>query len=296
MIAFGSAITKPDVFRRCARPGIDRVAERDAVVLEHPSAGTLFEAYNAILDAAAALDGLEALVLLHQDTEIATPEFCTVVRETLADPQVGLVGCAGAIDVRSISWWEGSVTAASFTQRYEEMGGGELPAFSWDWEDAAPYARLGEVETLDGFLLVLPPWTVRTLRFDTGLGSPLHGYDLDFCLQVRAAGRKVVTAPFRAVHHHALYAMSDPDEWIAAHMAVAEKWEGREPGLPAWPGSWRERALDAEADAAAARAYGHEMLLELEAKERRIQAALEETTTSISWRLTAPLRRWGRSA
>jgi len=296
MIAFGSAITKPDVYGRCAKRGIDLVAEPDSVVLEHPSAGTLFEAYNAILDRAAELDGLEALVLAHQDAEIATPAFCSVVRTALADPEVGLVGCAGSVDVRSISWWEGSVTCASFTQRYEDMGGGELPAFSWDWDDAPPYARLGEVETLDGFLLVLPPWTVRNVRFDVDLGSPMHGYDLDYCLQVRAAGRKVITAGFRAVHHHDLYAVSDPDEWMAAHAAVAEKWEGREPGLRPWPGSWRERALRAEAEVAAARAYEHETLLDLEARARYVERSLEEAVGSISWKLTAPLRRGGLAA
>src|SRR4051794_26409841 len=160
VIAFGAAITKPDVYRRHARRGIDLVAGPDAVVVEHPSAGTLFEAYNAILDEAAGMEGLEALVLLHQDAEIVSPDFCQIVRRALADPDVGLVGCAGAIGVRSIAWWEGSVTCASFVHRYDDLGGGELPAFSWDWSEAPPYARLGEVETLDGFLLVLSPWVV----------------------------------------------------------------------------------------------------------------------------------------
>ena len=79
------------------------------------------------------------------------------------------------------------MTLASFVNRYEEHGGGDLPAFSWAWDEAPPYAHIGEVETLDGFLLVLSPWAVRTLRFDESLGE-FHGYDLDFCLQVREAG------------------------------------------------------------------------------------------------------------
>src|SRR5690349_3047680 len=70
MIAFGTAITKPDVFRRCAEPGIRRAAEADSVVLDRPACGTLFESYNALLDEAAGLDDLEALVLVHQDAEI----------------------------------------------------------------------------------------------------------------------------------------------------------------------------------------------------------------------------------
>ena len=70
MIAFGTSITRPDVYRRCAEPGIRRAAETDSQVFAFESAGSLFRSYNAVLDAAAPLDDLEALVLLHQDTEI----------------------------------------------------------------------------------------------------------------------------------------------------------------------------------------------------------------------------------
>ena len=290
MIAFGSAITKRDVYDRCARPGIARVAEPDSVVLDLDSIGSIFASYNAVLERAATLPDLEALVLLHQDTEIVSADFCAQARRALADPEVGLAGCAGAIGVRSIAWWEGSVTLASFLHRYEDHGGGEVPAASWTWGDAPPYARLGEVETLDGFLLILSPWAVRELRFDEGLGA-FHGYDLDYCLQVRAAGRKVVTTDVRAVHHHALEPFSDAEEWIAAHVALADKWEGRSPGLEPFPGDWRSRARRAEAEALAARAVDHAATLDAEAQLRFLEHALRETVTSVSWRLTAPLRR-----
>ena len=230
MIAFGTAITKPELFRRCAEPGIRRAAEPGSEVLALPATGTIFRSYNALLDRAAAFEDLEALVLVHQDAEIVDADLCDKVRDALADPAVAAVGCVGAIGVRSIAWWEASVTLASFINRYEEHGGGDLHSFSWAWDDAPPYAHTGEVETLDGFLLVLSPWAVRTLRFDEALGE-FHGYDLDFCLQVREAGRKVVTADFRAIHHRPLEMVPDPDRWIAAHVAVAEKWDGRMPGI-----------------------------------------------------------------
>ncbi len=69
-------------------------------------------------------------MLVHQDAEIVDPDFCAKVRAALADPDVGLVGCVGALGVRSIAWWEGSVTWASFAHRYAELGGGEIPAFT----------------------------------------------------------------------------------------------------------------------------------------------------------------------
>ena len=76
MIAFGSAITKPDVYRRCAEPGIRRVAESDSEIYPMDAIGSIFRSYNALLDHFTDRDGLEALVLVHQDAEIVEPDFC----------------------------------------------------------------------------------------------------------------------------------------------------------------------------------------------------------------------------
>jgi hypothetical protein len=295
MIAFGTSITKPEVFRRCAEPGIRRAAEPSSVVDAGPAVGPLAASYNALLDRAARLDGLEALVLVHQDTELVDADLCEKVRDAFADPQIGVLGCVGAIGVRSIAWWEASVTLASFINRYEEHGGGDLHSFSWAWDDAPPYAHTGEVETLDGFLLVLSPWAVRTIRFDEEL-SAFHGYDLDFCLQVREAGRKVVTADLRAIHHRPLEMVPDQEEWIAAHIAVAEKWDGRMPGIGTGPGTWRDRALRAEAERDLALAIVRWKALEETARTQAAEHALHAARSSLSWRLTAPLRRSSRSA
>ncbi len=148
------------------------------------------------------------------------------------------------------------MTLASFIHRYEEHGGGDLPAFSWAWDDAPPYAHTGEVDTLDGFVLVLSPWAVRNVRFDESLGR-FHGYDLDFCLQVREAGRKVVTADFRAIHHHALEMLPRPAR-SGSRPTCASPRSGTaacRASAPA-PGTWRERALRAEAERDAARRDG----------------------------------------
>jgi hypothetical protein len=296
MIAFGCSITDPRTYARCAEPGIGRAAEPDTVVLANAAAGSIFRSYNLLLEQAAALDGLEALVLIHQDAEIVDPDFCAKVREALADPDIGVVGCVGAIDVRSIAWWEGSVTFASFVHRYGEYGGGEVEAFSWAPRDGIPaYSRTGDVETLDGFVLALTPWVVRNIRFDESLGL-LHGYDLDFCLQVREAGRKVRTADLKVVHHHSLELVGDAESWIAAHIRVAEKWDERMPGIgrpnvDLTPGDWRQRARRAEAEAGVARLEAQSARMQLEAAQRKAQREVGVMASSLSWRLTAPLRR-----
>jgi hypothetical protein len=292
VIAFGSSITKPDVYARCAQTGIEQAAEPGSELIAAEAVGSISRSYNQLLDRAAGLEDLEALVLVHQDTEIVDADFCAKVRAALGDPDVAVVGCVGAVGVRSIAWWEGSVTLASFLNRYEEHGGGDLQAFSWAWDEAPPYARVGEVETVDGFLLVLSPWAVRNVRFDEDL-SAFHGYDLDYCLQVREAGRKVVTADFRAIHHRPLEMIPEPEPWIEAHIAVAEKWDGRMPGIGADVGSWRERALRAAAERDLAKVIAYSSRIELSARIQQLKAELAEATSSKSWRLTAPLRRLG---
>jgi hypothetical protein len=297
MFVFGCSITDPDTYRRCAQQGLERVAEPDSEVIANAAAGSLARSYNLIMNQVAERDDLEALVLVHQDAELVDQDFCAKIRELLEDPDVGVIGLVGAIDVRSIAWWEGSVTWASFTHRYEEFGGGEIKAFTWGDDEFPGYARTGEVDTLDGFVLAIAPWVVRNIRFDESI-SQIHGYDLDFCLQVREAKRKVVTADLRAIHHHSLELVSDPQVWMAAHAKIAEKWHGRMPGigLPNWGSSaedWRARARHAEAEAGAAHLELQSVKMQSQARERRLREELEEVRGSTSWRVTRPLRELG---
>ena len=131
MIAFGSSISGAEAFRRYAEPGVSLAAEPDSEVFAYAAVEPVGRTYNLVLEAAAGRADLEALVLVHPHTEIVDPNFCAKVREALSDPDVGLVGCAGARRVHSIAWWEGEVVSAPVRQRYEEYGGGEIASLSW---------------------------------------------------------------------------------------------------------------------------------------------------------------------
>jgi GT2 family glycosyltransferase len=285
LIVFGTAVVDGNLYDRTARPGIDRVREPDSLVLAHQSAGTLFRNYNLIMEMAAKQDDLEALVLLHQDAEIVDPSFCEKVREALSDPDVAVVGCAGALGVRSIAWWEGAVTWASFTHRYTELGGGQFDSYSFVPETTPSFAETGQVDSIDGFIMVLSPWAVHNLAFDENLGK-LHGYDFDICCQAREAGKKVVTMDVKMIHHHSLDLISDPETWIEAYVRLAEKWDERLPHAADRDADWRTRALRGEAAAAAAHGSAITHQLRFEALERHLQ----HLQGSWSWRLTAPLR------
>jgi hypothetical protein len=286
MIAFGSSMTSPEIYGRHAEPGIRGAAETDSRLFAHQATGSIARSYNLILDQAAACEDLEALALVHQDAEIVDPRFCEAIRGVLANREIGLVGCVGAVGARSIAWWDGVVTwSPSSSYRYGELGGGELSTSSWNGADAAVLPV--EVDTIHGFAMVLAPWTVRNVRFDESL-SGLHGYDHDFCLQIRAAGRKVVAADLGVVHHHSLDLVTDPEPWVAAHIRVAEKWDA-----DAGQADWKSRARRAEAEAAAARLLVASRQLQRDAQVSEHQSGVARIRQTRSWRLTAPLRQLG---
>ena len=291
VVAIGSAITSPEKYGKYAVPGIKLAAEPDTKVFSFASSGTLFRSYNLILDQAAELDDLEFLVLIHQDAEITDPDFVSKIREVFADPEVALVGCAGSVGVRSIAWWEGAVTWASFTHHYEELGGGEIPALTWLASEIPSYAQLGEVDMVDGFVLAFSPWAIRNLRFDEITGGALHGYDFDICHQARDAGKKVMTADLKVIHHHSIELISDLDTWVNAHIKFSKKWQHMLP-TPEGPedSQWEDRARRAEAEASAARTLAGVGHLINESMERELQ----DLRSSKSWKVTKPLRDFSR--
>jgi hypothetical protein len=109
-------------------------------------------------------------------------------------------------------------------------------------------------------------------------------------MQARAAGKKVVTTDFRAIHHHTLDLIGDQEAWVAAHMAIAEKWaatfEGD--GEPDW--KRRSRRSEAELEG---------MRVQLRLAEHyitRLSEDYHQLQRSTSWQWTAPLRGLGRLA
>jgi GT2 family glycosyltransferase len=283
VIAFGCSIVAPDVYRRRAKAGFERVAEPGSAILAHAAGGSVARSYNLLFETAAKLPELEALVLVHEDAEIVDPAFCSKLRSALSDPEVGVVGCVGSRNVSDLAWWDGTGTWNSATYHYGELGGGEL---RWQPDDAGPP---GEVDTVYGVMMAFSPWVVRNLRFEESI-AVRHGYDFDICRQARRAGRKVVAADLEIAHHHSLDVVKEPEVWVAAHMRAAELWDNSGPENRD-AAAWKERARRAEASAAAARLLAAAELLRLDARAKESAEEHEEIEGSRSWRLTAALRR-----
>jgi hypothetical protein len=207
VIAFAACVGSPEKLAAFGAPGLKLAMEPDSVFAELSTTTSILEAYNEALEHFAAYDDLEALVLLHEDTEILDAGFCDRVRAALRDPAVAIVGPIGARDVRSLAWWDGRIAGTVSETRGLVSG---------DLSDP-------EVDALDGLLLVLSPWAVRSLRCDTQTFTGFHAYDLDLCFQARAAGRAVRVAPL-PVFHHTKGGYGDGSVWRAADAAFRAKW------------------------------------------------------------------------
>lgn len=207
VIAFAACVARPEVFAACALPGLRRAMEPGSPFAELTTSTSIHEAYNEALEHFAAVDGLEALVLLHEDVELLHPRFGAKVRAALADPSVAVVGAIGARGVRSLAWWEGEGAGCVDETRGRIDHG---------------FART-DVDAVDGLLLVLSPWAVRNLRFDTATYTGFHAYDVDLCFAARAAGRRVVVADLPLVHH-TKGGYGDRAAWDAANAAFIAKW------------------------------------------------------------------------
>lgn len=206
MIAFAVCIGAQQTFERYARPGIARYADPDSPVAEIET-DSIFAGYNEALDAFAGFADLEALVLLHEDVAIEDPEFCAKVRARLADPSIAVIGAIGATQVQHLCWWEGQIFGSMReTRGLIDQGRG-----------------CGDVDTVDGLLMVLSPWAVRNLRFDAGRFHGFHGYDVDFCFEAQAAGRLVVVDEF-IVFHHTLGGVRNAAEFWRADATLRHKW------------------------------------------------------------------------
>ncbi len=207
MIAFATCLASATKFATYAAPGLRRVMEPDSVLAELTTETSIHEAYNEALDYFARVEGLEALVLLHEDTELLDADFCDRVRATLADPTVAMVGAIGARDVQGLAWWEGSIAGRVVETRGVVSGPVDPP----------------DVDAADGLLLVLSPWAVANLRCDTAAFSGFHAYDVDLCFQARQAGKRVTVAELNAIHH-TKGGFGDVDAWLRADAAFRAKW------------------------------------------------------------------------
>jgi GT2 family glycosyltransferase len=218
MLVFGVAILDEEKYRRYALPGIRRIAEPNSVLIEKRGGGSLQKKYNSVLEEAGGYHDLEAVVLPHEDVEIADDDFVQTVRRRLRDPTIAILGVVGGRGVRTAAWASAAETFGHLTVTRA------VPHFEERVVESVLFnVPLGvhEVEAVDGILLVLSPWAVRELRFDDAFSEHFHGYDADLCFQARERGRRVVVEQLEVIHHTSGLRSSG---WVEADVLWQRKW------------------------------------------------------------------------
>lgn len=182
VIAYGVAVGNWERYHSFVAPRIP--AGRPVTVQHgHPS---ITVAYNHILDSWSSWDGLDALVLLHEDLEMIDPDTESKIMGVLADQEVAFVGVAGGRGVHSLAWWEAS---ERFGHQLTDSGPLEL----------GPHT--GDVDSLEGSFLVFSPWAVKNLRYDERM-TGFHCCD-EIVIGARAYDKRAVVADI-ATHHHTI--------------------------------------------------------------------------------------------
>lgn len=183
------------------QPGLDQILIR--------AGSGLCSVYNQILESASEQADCEAVVLLHDDTYILDPNFrAKILSAFRSDPSLGIVGVVGASRIPSLAWWE---SAAKVGEVYESRGFIDFGS------------PRGPVDVVDGLLMVLGRNVFTRIRFDERTFPGFHGYDIDYCLQVRAAGFSCRVIPMEILHK-TKGGLGNQDEFLRASLAMAAKW------------------------------------------------------------------------
>jgi hypothetical protein len=186
MIAFGIWVESWERYRSLVRPALAAHGEADALLLESQTDGCVFEAHDEILTAAAQIESLEALVLLHDHVEIRDPQLVPKIRDALHDRPVALLGAVGARNVTSLRWWEGEVVGAA------HYPGGTV---------GDPATAPAEAHVVDDALLVLTPHVVRSLRCDRRVWAGRYGSAAELSALTRVSGGHVGVLDLDVVCH-----------------------------------------------------------------------------------------------
>lgn len=169
---------------------------------------SIASAYNSIIDAVRGTNTVEALVLQHDDLEITDQTFDMKIRSVIAQDNVALIGVAGGRGAQTLAWWD-----------YQTVGHQLTDSGMLTFTEPT-----GDVEVLEGSLLVLTPWAIANLRFDERYGG-FHGYD-DIGYEACARGKRVVVVDIDT-HHHTMLGWKNKDNlaaWSSANDKFREKW------------------------------------------------------------------------
>ncbi len=201
-VAYGCCVGSDEKLRRYVLPRLPPLrllyAQRDQT--------SIAVAYNQILDDARE-DGVEVLILQHDDLEITDPRGEDKLVAAAQLPTVALAGVAGGGGA-GLAWWNQSPIGHQKT----------------DTMDIDFGQREGFVTLLEGSLLAFGPWAIKHLRFDERFPG-FHGYD-EIARQACAQNKLSAVVDVDTWHHNPMGFKSEAShqEWLDADRMYREKW------------------------------------------------------------------------
>lgn len=178
VIVHGVCVGSWAKFQQYVEPGL---SGHSVVALGNQT--SIARAYNRIIDSLR-MDMPDILILQHDDLEITDPDWVAKLEAVFAEPNVGIVGIAGARNVTGLAWWFYDTVGHQVTDGIGNLDFGE---------------RSGDVEALEGSFLALGPWFIQHMRFDERYPG-FHGYD-SIATDVFTSGKRVVVADIDTHHH-----------------------------------------------------------------------------------------------
>jgi len=204
-IAYGCCVGSWDKFQRNVVPV---VGDREHPLMTLSGQTSIAVAYNTILEAFEGRRDLDALILLHDDLEIADPQAAEKFLAALADPDVALVGVAGGGKGNGLAWWTDNPVGHQLTDSM--------------MIDFGP--RTGDVAILEGSILVFSPWAIKNLRFSEEFPG-FHGYDA--IAQQAWARKKRCTVVDVDTYHHSRVGFKSPEseaDWVRWNESFMRRW------------------------------------------------------------------------
>jgi hypothetical protein len=203
VIAYGVCVGSLDKFNSYVLP---HTGDYPVFPMFHQT--SIAAAYNSIL-AMASERQPEMLILQHDDLEITDPEALVKLLEAVDEPDVALVGVAGATSIHGLDWWNAP----------DPIGHQLTDSMLIDFGP-----REGDVVSLEGSILAFSPWAIENLRFDLRFPG-FHGYD-EISMQAVHLGKRVVVRDVDTHHHTMVGFKSKASEegWHMCNAMFREKW------------------------------------------------------------------------
>jgi GT2 family glycosyltransferase len=153
--------------------------------------------FARLVNAGASIASGEFLLLLNNDVEAQREGWLDEMLSRIAEPDVGAVGAklsfpGGGVQHGGVVLGPNLAAAHAFDERSDsDPGYGELMRVAH------------ETSAVTAACLLTPRWLFRSLGGFDGARFPVLFNDVDYCLRLRAAGRRVVMTPHARLIHRA---------------------------------------------------------------------------------------------